>query len=75
MYEFFEAFNAYAIAHPEVLKVMHVLFWLRWWLFMGLIGTFVYLMWADRRRYLAEQRRKDLLLGREVAPRRDRFVA
>ncbi|BCX88866.1 hypothetical protein MIN45_P1236 [Methylomarinovum tepidoasis] len=75
MYEFFEAFNTYAATHPEVLKVMHVLFWLRWWLFVALIGAFIYLMWADRRRYLAEQRRKEVLLGREPASGRSRFIA
>ncbi len=75
MHEFFQAFNAYAATHPEVLKVMHVLFWVRWWFFMGLIGIFLYLMWADRRRYLAEQRRKDMILGRVKVPDQDRFVA
>ncbi len=75
MHEFFDAFNAYAATHPDVLKVMHVLFWVRWWIFMGLIATFLYLMWADRRRYLAEQRRKDMILGRVKVPDRDRFVA
>jgi len=77
MHEFLQAFNAYAATHPDILKVMHLLFWLRWWLFVGLIGTFVYLMWADRRRYLAAQRRKDLILGRVPVQRtgRDRFVA
>ncbi|GAB6067544.1 hypothetical protein JCM13664_08620 [Methylothermus subterraneus] len=44
MTEFFDAFNAYAMTHPEVLKLMHTLFWVKWWLLLLLVFWFAYKM-------------------------------
>ncbi len=44
MYEFFDAFNAYAMTHPEVIRVMHTLFWVKWWILLLLVFWFCYKM-------------------------------
>lgn len=44
MEEFFAAFNTYAMTHPEILKVMHTLFWVKWWILLGMIFWFCYKM-------------------------------
>lgn len=71
MQEFFDTFNAYVMSHPEVLNVMEMLFRVSLWVLLGLMSLFIYFMWADRRKYLAKQRRKEMILGKD----KDHFVA
>lgn len=71
MNEFFDAFNAYAATHPDVLKLMHVLFWVRWWLFMAMIGVFLYLIFHSNQPMVALKKRED----ERVKARKDRFIA
>lgn len=44
MNEFFAAFNAYALTHPEVLRVMYTLFWVKWWILLLIVFWFCYKM-------------------------------
>ncbi len=71
MFEFFDAFNAYAATHPEILKVMHVLFWLRWWVFVIMMGVFVYMIFQYNRPMVAIRKQEEAL----KKARRHRFIA
>ncbi len=65
------ALNDYVFTHPEALKLMQLLFWIGWWLFLGMMGLILYAMYADRQRYLARERHKEMILGKG----KDRFIA
>ncbi len=58
MSEFFAAFNAYAMTHPEVLKTMHALFWVKWWLLLLLVFWFCYKLQQPVMTKKRQERRK-----------------
>lgn len=48
--------NAFLVHHPHLLRVMHLLFWVKYWILMGLIGVFVYLVYSEDHRRAEEKR-------------------
>ncbi|WP_022948757.1 hypothetical protein [Methylohalobius crimeensis] len=66
MSEFFEAFNAYAMTHAEVINLMHTLFWVKWWILLLIVFWFCYKMQQP----VAEKKREE----RKEARKR-RFIA
>jgi|GEM_PF-2801714 len=71
MQEIFQTLNEYVLSHPEALKLMQLLMWIAWWAFLGMMGLILYAMHAERQKYLARERRRQLLLGKG----HDHFIA
>ncbi len=71
MQEIFQALNEYVLGHPGALKLLQLLMWISWWMFLGMMGLILYEMYAGRQKYLARERHKEKLLGKG----KDRFVA
>ncbi len=71
MQEIFQALNEYILGHPDALKLLQLLMWISWWMFLGMMGLILYEMYAGRQRYLARERHKEKLLGKG----KDHFAA
>jgi hypothetical protein len=44
----FDSLNLLLLQHPHVLHVMRTLFWVKYWLLLGIVGVFVYLVYTDQ---------------------------
>lgn len=42
-----DSLNLLLLQHPHVLHVMHTLFWIKYWLLLGIVGIFIYLVYSD----------------------------
>ncbi|QXP84894.1 hypothetical protein ABZN20_10985 [Methylococcus sp. ANG] len=45
---FFAEFNAYLLGHPAFLAKLKFLFWLKYWILIGLMAVFIYLLYKER---------------------------
>ncbi|QXP93392.1 hypothetical protein [Methylococcus capsulatus] len=45
---FFAEFNAYLLGHPVLLAKLKFLFWLKYWILIGLMAVFIYLLYKER---------------------------
>lgn len=57
--EFLYSVNTFLLHHPHLLRVMHLLFWVKYWLLMALMGVFVYLVYSEDYKRAEEKRRAD----------------
>lgn len=48
--------NTLLLHHPHLLRVMHVLFWVKYWILTGLMGVFVFLAYAEDYKRSEEKR-------------------
>ncbi len=71
MQEIFQVLNEYISNHHDALKLLQLLMWLSWWIFLGMMGLILYEMHAERQKYLARERRREKVLGKG----KDRFIA
>jgi hypothetical protein len=55
--------NAALVLHPHLLQLMHTLFWVKYWILMGLIGVFLYLVYSED---VQEERRKRTVTRQEA---------
>jgi len=55
--------NATLLLHPHLLQLMHTLFWVKYWLLMGLMGVFIYLVYSEDKQ---ENMRKQSAARREA---------
>ena len=39
--------NTFLLHHPHLLRVMHLLFWIKYWALMAIMGVFVYLAYSE----------------------------
>jgi hypothetical protein len=51
-----DSLNALLLQHTHLLHLMHVLFWIRYWILMAIMGVFIYLVYTDARQDLAGKR-------------------
>lgn len=42
-----DSLNVLLLQHPHLLQVMHTLFWIKYWLLLGIVGVFIYLAFTD----------------------------
>lgn len=47
--------NAALLLHPHLLHLMHTLFWVKYWMLMGIMGVFIYLVYSEDKQ---QERRK-----------------
>ena len=45
---FFTQFNAYLLSHPTFLAKLKLLFWIKYWALMLLMGFFLYLIFREQ---------------------------
>lgn len=55
--EFLFSINTFLLHHPHLLRVMHALFWVKYWILMALMGVFVFLVYSEDHRRAEEKRR------------------
>ncbi len=48
--------NTFLLHHPHLLRVMHLLFWIKYWALMALMGIFVYLAYSEDYQRAREKR-------------------
>ncbi len=45
--ELLEHLNMLLLQHPHLLHVMHILFWVKYWLLVGIFWGFVYVVYKE----------------------------